>query len=70
MPAAVTIARHHPARTQGIIARAAAALTLHRQRARLAALDDHMLRDIGLTRDEAAAEAARPVWDVPSHWRG
>lgn len=43
---------------------------LRRNRSRLAQLDDHLLRDIGLTRDEARAEAERPVWDVPSHWRG
>lgn len=40
-----------------------------RQRNALAKLDDDALRDIGLTRSEAQAEAARPAWDVPSHWR-
>lgn len=44
------------------------ALAMHRQRARLSQLDDHLLRDIGLTRAEAAAEASRPVWDAPAHW--
>jgi len=39
------------------------------ERARLARLDDHTLADIGISRDEAAREAARPVWDVPGHWR-
>ncbi len=38
-------------------------------RARLADLDDAMLADIGLTRGQAQAEAARPIWEVPSHWR-
>ena len=46
------------------------ALALHRQRARLASLDDHILRDIGLTREDAIAEARRRLWDVPTHWRG
>ena len=36
----------------------------------LRALDDRMLRDIGLTRQEAEDEANRPIWDVPTHWRG
>ncbi|NBZ88666.1 DUF1127 domain-containing protein [Stagnihabitans tardus] len=45
------------------------ALTLHRSRRGLAALDDHMLRDIGLTRAEAEAEAERPLWDAPGHWQ-
>ncbi|TCP41753.1 DUF1127 domain-containing protein [Rhodovulum marinum] len=39
-----------------------------RQRRRLAELDEALLRDIGLTRDEAVAEARRPVWDVPQSW--
>jgi uncharacterized protein YjiS (DUF1127 family) len=44
-------------------------LSLYRQRRTLAALDDRALDDIGLNRDAAQAEAKRPVWDVPSHWR-
>lgn len=44
-------------------------LALHRQRNDLALLDDRMLADIGLTRDEAETEANRPMWDVPDHWR-
>lgn len=39
-----------------------------RSRRRLADLDDHILRDIGLTRDQALQEAERPIWDVPAHW--
>ena len=35
-----------------------------RQRHQLAALDDHMLRDIGLTRGQATQEAARPYWPI------
>lgn len=42
---------------------------LARSRRTLRRLDDHLLRDIGLTRSEAEAEAARPVWDAPLHWR-
>ncbi len=33
-------------------------------------LDEHLLRDIGLTRHEAETEAFRAPWDVPPHWRG
>lgn len=32
------------------------------QRRALAGLDDHLLRDIGITRAQARAEAARPFW--------
>ena len=42
-----------------------------RARARLATLEPHLLRDIGLTQDQALehAQAARPDWDAPGHWR-
>ena len=33
-----------------------------RQRLALAALDDHLLRDIGVTREQALSEARRPAW--------
>lgn len=43
-------------------------LSLYRQRRHLARLDNRALADLGLTRDEAQAEARRPIWDVPQHW--
>ena len=43
-------------------------LIARRQRAQLARLDSAALADIGVTRDQAVAEAARPLWDVPSTW--
>ncbi|MEL6609480.1 MAG: DUF1127 domain-containing protein [Pseudomonadota bacterium] len=43
-------------------------MSLARSRRALAELDDAALRDVGLTLDEARTEAARPAWDVPSHW--
>lgn len=46
-----------------------AMIALWRQRRALARLDDRALADIGVTRAEAIAEAARPVWDVPATWR-
>jgi uncharacterized protein YjiS (DUF1127 family) len=33
-----------------------------RQRANLAALDDHLLKDMGLSRAAAAFEASKPFW--------
>ena len=44
-------------------------LALRRSRQSLAALDDHMLRDIGLSREQAQAEADRAAWDVAPTWR-
>lgn len=44
-------------------------MALHRQRRALARLDAADLADIGLTRAQAEAEAKRPVWDAPEHWK-
>ena len=35
-----------------------------RERRRLLELDEHILRDIGLTPEEARREATRPFWDL------
>lgn len=43
--------------------------TVAASRARLNVLDDAQLADIGLTRAQAAREAALPVWNVPANWR-
>ena len=37
-------------------------LARRRSRRTLAVLDAHLLRDLGLTRDEAHAEATKPFW--------
>lgn len=42
---------------------------LMRQRRELRQMDDAQLEDLGLSRAQADAEAARPFWDVPSTWR-
>lgn len=62
---------HHLARhsRSGLIARIRAALDLRRQRRRLRYLSDHLLDDIGISREAAEREASRPVWDVPHTWR-
>jgi uncharacterized protein YjiS (DUF1127 family) len=39
-----------------------AALARRRQRIALAALHDHLLKDIGLTRGAARTEAAKRLW--------
>ena len=35
-----------------------------RERRRLMGLDEHILKDIGLTPEEAYREATRPFWDI------
>ncbi len=42
-------------------------LTVWRSRRALAALSPEQLRDIGISRTDAAAEARR--WDAPDNWR-
>jgi uncharacterized protein YjiS (DUF1127 family) len=42
---------------------------LARSRRSLAKLDPRLVRDIGLSCEEADAEARRPVWDAPLHWK-
>ncbi|WP_374431688.1 DUF1127 domain-containing protein [Tabrizicola sp.] len=52
------------------LARLIAIEAMARSRRSLARLDDHLLRDIGLTRAEAEAEAEKSAWDSPLHWKG
>ena len=59
---------HRPV-SDGFFSRLSHALGVWRQRRHLADLDETALSDIGLSRSEALAEAQRPVWDVPQHWR-
>lgn len=53
-------------RVSSLLRAAAALLCLWRRRQEeaeeLRTMDDHMLRDIGITRAEALAAAARPFW--------
>lgn len=46
------------------------AFAVLRQRRALANLDEHALQDLGLTHADVNEELKRPVWDVPSNWRG
>jgi uncharacterized protein YjiS (DUF1127 family) len=41
-------------------------LRVARERRMLAGLNEHQLRDIGIDEATAAAEAARPFWDLPA----
>ena len=53
-----------------LLARFQQLVATHRSRRALARLDARLLRDVGLTQDDARCEVQRPFWDVPLHWRG
>jgi len=44
-------------------------LALAHQRRQLAALDAHMLSDIGVTQAQAIAESRKLPWNAPNHWQ-
>lgn len=54
------VARPRPT-VRGILGRIARLDALHRNRVALEALDDHLLRDIGLTRADVDEELRRPL---------
>ncbi|SIN81922.1 DUF1127 domain-containing protein [Vannielia litorea] len=67
-PSALSGRQIAPARG-GIVARVLDLVALRRQRRALADLDAALLKDIGVSPDEARLEAARRLWDVPQGWR-
>ena len=63
-------APRHPSRPAIALRQALMTLfAVRSQRRALLDLTDEALRDIGLTREQAAREADRPFWDVPAGWR-
>jgi len=50
------------ARLRGLAGRIRTWRERARQRRHLAGLNDHMLRDIGLTRGDVMAESSKPFW--------
>lgn len=54
--------------SRSVFGRLRVAFALSKQRRELAALDDAILKDIGLTREQALKESERPVWDAPRNW--
>lgn len=59
----------HAAPRQNWLKRLSMMLAVRQSRLDLAQLSPELLRDVGLTHDDVQAEIARPVWDVPQHWR-
>jgi uncharacterized protein YjiS (DUF1127 family) len=72
MKAMASITSRRPAyvpggRPSSLIGRAFAYFGLCASRQSLSRLDDAMLKDIGVTREQALKESRR--WDVPQNWR-
>lgn len=57
------------AQAASLITSLQAALRVRAERKALLQLDGFRLADIGLSAEEAAREAARPLWDAPKAWR-
>jgi uncharacterized protein YjiS (DUF1127 family) len=56
-------------RLAAVLAALRLALAARRSRGALSRMPPERLEDIGITPAAARAEAARPIWDVPPHWR-
>lgn len=71
MPASIRTAAHctAPAAKRSLRLRLQIAIATRRERQALLAPDPALLCDIGLTREQALAEASRPIWDAPATWR-
>ena len=64
-----SLSSHRRLRRFRLFAALSSALAVRRSRKDLARLGPHLLRDVGLTEGEARAEAERPFWDAPAHWK-
>jgi uncharacterized protein YjiS (DUF1127 family) len=62
-------ASHHPSVLRRFLRLIGLARVIRQHRQSLGRLDPHLLRDIGITAEQAETEARRPIWDVPAHWQ-
>lgn len=56
-------------KSQSLLSNIIQMIAVSRQRRHLLSLDDHLLKDIGVTRAQAEQEARQTVWNAPDHWR-
>lgn len=62
-----TLPRRIGARRVTLLSLLRTAMDVRRQRHQLAQLDARALADIGVSPEEARAEAGRPAWDMPKN---
>ena len=55
-------------RPTSLVSRVMQLLTISRERHALKDMDEHILKDIGISRTAAEQEANRPAWDAPNRW--
>ncbi|CUH47085.1 DUF1127 domain-containing protein [Ruegeria atlantica] len=65
----IAIKQHCTPQRRSLLSSLRDVLSLLRQRQTLARLDDRALEDIGITRQQAEAEASRSIWDAPEFWQ-
>ncbi|MFS4580312.1 DUF1127 domain-containing protein [Phaeobacter sp. C3_T13_0] len=58
-----------PAPRRSVLGAIVQRLAIWRERRMLGQLDQTALDDMGIRKDQAEAEARRPIWDAPSNWR-
>jgi uncharacterized protein YjiS (DUF1127 family) len=68
-PLSLSVRRSAPLSLRRVFQAVVHALRLRKSRRDLAALDAHLLSDIGLTPDQARREALRKLWDAPETWQ-
>ena len=65
LPVRFPLSRHTRPALLGVVLKA---YSIWRERQQLSALDEHMLKDVGLTRFDVETETKRPIWDAPNRW--
>ncbi len=68
LPASLKLRDSPISLTARLFAHIARGTAIRRSRRKLIELEDYLLDDVGITRQQARREAGRPLWDVESHW--
>lgn len=64
-----SVSSYNQPKSDSVWKRLATFLALAHQRRQLRTLDAHLLKDIGVTRQEALTESRKVTWDAPQSWR-